>query len=749
MEYELRSTNRRIKTNLRHAQTFLDTGPTAPNTGPKTSQWAKLRPSAWRGSLRQVGRTSLRASLPRHWRSRRQSLRWRIIVPFAVQIITIVVVIGGLSYYNGTQAVDGLARRLQEEIENRVRERTEAFLDQARTVNQLNQDLVELGLLDLQNQTALEEYFRKQIRRFQGLTAIYFGSESGMFAGSALNRREEVIIIQPEADYDPRQRPWYQQAIQANRPTWSEVYPVSKGERVDLVITAMSPILNEQQAVQGVLAVDFKLNRELGQFLEDLDVIDQGVTFLMDAQGNLVANSTGEAPFLLPHGPLAPGENPAPQQIAAVDSTNPTIATAAHYLRDQTDRLHPTTGNRNSITETFRQGSQTYFLRVAHLRDQWDLNWKIVVVIPAAKIRAEVERSAQQTMIACAVALLIAGVTGLWMTRSIVRPVRRLQRAARAMANGDLDRRVTLDRQDEVGELATFFNRMAQQLAESFEQLRSENLRMNAELAVSQRLQQMLLPTSAELAAIADLDIAGFMEPAAEVGGDYYDVLPLAQGGVWIAIGDVTGHGLESGVLATMVQTSVRTLLEAGETDFARLLPVLNQTIYKNVQRMGCDKNLTFCALIYDHGQLHISGQHEEILVMRQGGHLERLDTIDLGFPIGLDSDIEPFLGQTQTTLQVGEGVVLYSDGITEAVGPADPDASADTEAIYGLDRLCATIHQHWDQDATTICQRAIADLKAFTGDRPPADDITLLVVKRLPAPTGDRDPQVPSPPAS
>jgi len=82
-------------------------------------------------------------------------------------------------------------------------------------------------------------------------------------------------------------------------------------------------------------------------------------------------------------------------------------------------------------------------------------------------------------------------------------------------------------------------------------QLQAENLRMGAELEVTRKLQHMLLPTAEELHQIADLDIACYMEPAAEVGGDYYDVLQH-NGQIKIGIGDVTGHGLESGVLMVM-----------------------------------------------------------------------------------------------------------------------------------------------------------------------------------------------------
>ncbi|MEO1593535.1 MAG: CHASE2 domain-containing protein, partial [Cyanobacteria bacterium J06632_22] len=90
------------------------------------------------------------------------------------------------------------------------------------------------------------------------------------------------------------------------------------------------------------------------------------------------------------------------------------------------------------------------------------------------------------------------------------------------------------------------------------QKLKAENLRIRTELDITRRLQQMILPPEEELQAISELDIAGYMDPCDEVGGDYYDVLSY-QGHLKMGIGDVTGHGLESGLIMIMVQTAVRT----------------------------------------------------------------------------------------------------------------------------------------------------------------------------------------------
>lgn len=252
--------------------------------------------------------------------------------------------------------------------------------------------------------------------------------------------------------------------------------------------------------------------------------------------------------------------------------------------------------------------------------------------------------------------------------------------------------------------------------------LKLENLRMSSELDVTRKLQQMILPKEKELELIMGLDIAGFMEPAAEVGGDYYDVLQQ-NGRIKIGIGDVTGHGLESGMLMIMVQTAVRTLLQSEENDPVRFLDILNRTIYGNVQRMSSDKNLTLALIDYEQGKLILSGQHEEMIVVRKDGTLERFDTIDLGFPIGLEEEIFVFLDQKHIHLHAGDVVVLYTDGITEAEN--------EDRKLYGVDRLCEVIRQNVDASALEIRQAVINDLRSHIGNQKVYDDITLLVLKQ------------------
>jgi sigma-B regulation protein RsbU (phosphoserine phosphatase) len=251
---------------------------------------------------------------------------------------------------------------------------------------------------------------------------------------------------------------------------------------------------------------------------------------------------------------------------------------------------------------------------------------------------------------------------------------------------------------------------------------REDNLRMGMELDVARRLQHMVLPKPADLSEIQSLDIAGYMESATEVGGDYYDVLK-DNGRVKICIGDVTGHGLESGVVMLMVQTAMQALLHGNITDPKIMINVLNRTIFHNTRRMGSDKNLTLSMLDYQDGEITLSGQHEEMLLARKDKTIERIDTFDLGFFVGLEADISRYIAERRFHLQAGDGVVLYTDGIVEARSPHSE--------MFGVERLCQVVKEHWHLPAREIQHAVIRNVRFFMAGGKLRDDMTLLVIKQ------------------
>jgi sigma-B regulation protein RsbU (phosphoserine phosphatase) len=211
------------------------------------------------------------------------------------------------------------------------------------------------------------------------------------------------------------------------------------------------------------------------------------------------------------------------------------------------------------------------------------------------------------------------------------------------------------------------------------------------------------------------------MQPASEVGGDYYDVI-AHDGRVVIGIGDVTGHGLESGVLSIMLQTAVRTLLMSGESDNHRIFETLNRVMYDSARRMQCDRNLTLTLLTFDGSVATISGQHEEIIVLRRNGLLERYDTLDLGFPLGIEPTISGLIAEQQIRLDAGDVVVLYTDGITEAINAAG--------VAFGLERLAQTVRESNHKSSALIRDAVLSRVRSHIGGCKLLDDMTVVVFK-------------------
>ena len=261
----------------------------------------------------------------------------------------------------------------------------------------------------------------------------------------------------------------------------------------------------------------------------------------------------------------------------------------------------------------------------------------------------------------------------------------------------------------------------SEEISALIDQLRCENLRLGAELEAARKIQMMLLPRPCELEAIPGVEIAAYMRPVHEVGGDYYDVLQ-SDSRIKIGIGDVTGHGLESGMLMLMVQSAVRALHEAGESDPRRFLDRLNRVMYKNIERTDSGKHLSLAFLDLEDRRVTLSGQHEEVLVVRANGAVERIDTVDLGLPVGLELDISPFVATRDIALDNGDAIVLHTDGVTEAEGPGG--------RLFGLERLCESALRHRCGSADGMRNGIIGDLMAHIGTQKIHDDITLVVMR-------------------
>lgn len=244
------------------------------------------------------------------------------------------------------------------------------------------------------------------------------------------------------------------------------------------------------------------------------------------------------------------------------------------------------------------------------------------------------------------------------------------------------------------------------------------NAKLEEELEIARRVQTSIVPHQF---AVPGVDVAARMKPADQVGGDYYDVFPFA-GGCWFAIGDVSGHGLDSGLVMLMLQSALSGVLAANPGGSpSELLACVNQVLHDNIRtRLGQDHHVTFSLLRYsDDGKVLVSGAHEDIILVRQSGRLESFSPP--GTWLGVTRDIRSGLVDTAFTLDEGDAMVLYTDGITEA---ADS-----THEMFDFKRLLRTIERVRSSSAQEMCDQVFHDVQSWMSEQ--RDDMTVLVARR------------------
>lgn len=242
--------------------------------------------------------------------------------------------------------------------------------------------------------------------------------------------------------------------------------------------------------------------------------------------------------------------------------------------------------------------------------------------------------------------------------------------------------------------------------------------RLEREVEVARRIQLAMLPRQTN---VTGLEIATRMDPADEVGGDYFDILPV-EGGCWIGVGDVSGHGLTAGLIMLMVQSIVATLVESDPGGPpASVVGVLNRVLFDNVHhRLLKDDFVTFSLLRYSaDGRIELAGAHEPILIRR--ARTGRCDVVQTpGTWLAIVRELPRASPTTSFNLEPGDVLVLHTDGITEATSRAGEQ--------FGIERLSRVVEEASTETVEQVRDRVFDAVKAWEAVQ--VDDATLLVLR-------------------
>ncbi|MBE9128798.1 MULTISPECIES: PAS domain S-box protein [unclassified Coleofasciculus] len=382
-------------------------------------------------------------------------LRTVLIVPFVLQIVGTVGLVGYLSFKSGQQAVEDLVDQLMAETGNRVTQELNSYLKTAHYLNQSHIAALESGTINLENLDQLHRYLIQQHRYLPEVTSLMLGTAQGDFrlihrvsptqfeaalthikptelpfeAGrSQPNNPNQLKLyaidqggnlvryLETLENIDVRERPWYRRAIETGKPGWSEPFQIGVSNL--LTINAYTPFYNASQQLEGVFSVNLSLE-QLNDFLKTLPISKRGQVFILERNGLLIANSAAQPSFIsLNPKSLSPDDISQPGEIkfrrlSALESANP-------VMRAATQQLEKTFGSLKTIQsaqqlEMDMQGNspakrlhEHHFIRVIPYQDDKGLNLLIVTVVPESDFLAQIHTNTHTTILLCIAALIIS-----------------------------------------------------------------------------------------------------------------------------------------------------------------------------------------------------------------------------------------------------------------------------------------------------------------------------------------------------
>jgi signal transduction histidine kinase len=381
-----------------------------------------------------------------------------------------------VSFVNARSAVSQLGQDLRAEVSQRVVERLSNFLSRVPNLLMTNARQIQSGEVDTADPKALAKLFWSQVQINPSISSLYFGFPEGGMVGAGRDRGDNGTYLTGTVGrqagpwiknrvndaggvtaqllrlpkFDATGRPWFKAAQAARSLVWGDVYVLFTGD--DMALAPSLSVQGPSDAVAGVIAADISMSHITG-FLKEVQRNRPGLTYVMDARGKMIASSTDD--MLL----VKDQAGGVTRRLAGAEVAHPAIRESAKVIT----RL--AAGMTTPLQLTSQIDGVSYFVEVTPFRAIPGLDWTVVVAVPEEAYMGEIWSGNVRTLAVIVLLLVGAVLIGIWVAGTITRPIRQIQAASQALAQGDLGHRVAVVQDTELGRLSANFNEMAQALA--------------------------------------------------------------------------------------------------------------------------------------------------------------------------------------------------------------------------------------------------------------------------------------------
>ncbi len=522
------------------------------------------------------------------------------------------------------------------------------------------------------------------------ITTIYFGTETGLLV--AYDRQSDLNADNGnEVFYDHLKSEWYTKAKSLGHVCFTDIYNdiYDRG----LTITCAAPVYDDNNKFIGAMGMDILIS-DLYRAIVEIDLGDDKASyaFLVDNKGNIIDNENAS---------------------------------------DKTNSLSNEKGINSEVVNRILSGQTDVSLtddRIYYAYTPIESNgWKFCVRMPESVILAPV-RSVQRNIIfmmslflaAFILITIIVTVATRKFSKDLTNPIISLSHDVEEISGGNLDYRAKIYDNDEIGDLAKSFNAMAVSLKDYINNLASitaEKERISTELNVATQIQADMLPRIfPAFPERKEFDIYASMNPAKEVGGDFYDFFFIDDKHLALVMADVSGKGVPAALFMVISKTLIKTRALMGGTPSEILYDVNNQLCEGN--DAGLFVTVWLGILDIETGKITAANAGHEYPALKRVDNTSFELLKDKHTPAVATIEEIRFKNY-EIELNPGDVLFIYTDGVAEATNSS--------EELYGTDRMIKDLNKYTDAKIDELLINMKKEVDKFTGDAPQFDDITML----------------------